>query len=135
MHGAMDILTHRPRRRAVRRVARTQAEAGICDECAVLELLDDGVAGRAALADEEDAIEGILRPFVPARTRVGRAAGSCDLTRKRDGTGKHVMTGGGRKREDVARIIGSLLCYCSKGSDSITASEHDYREADKRCQE
>jgi hypothetical protein len=54
--------------------------------------------------------------------------------RKRNGTGRHIITGKGKGREVVAYIVGILLCYGSKGRDSITASERDYREANRHCQ-
>jgi hypothetical protein len=62
--------------------------------------------------------------------------GSCGLTRERAGIWKHIITGeeAGVQRASPAS---SAVSYTgeAKGRGSSTASEHDYRKADKWCQE
>jgi hypothetical protein len=43
--------------------------------------------------------------------------------------------GKGKNGEIVACIIGVVLCYHSKGSGSVMARRHNYKGADRRCQE
>jgi hypothetical protein len=60
---------------------------------------------------------------------------SWNLQRKRAGIEKPMIPVGSKHTEGITCIIGSLLCWGSKGRGSGTANERDYREADKHCQE